>query len=134
MAPLLDQALTILTADGWSLMRAPDGGGLITTMAGELDWSVLVIADDEAGVLSCYSVLGESIPVTRRTSVMERLTRENYGQDLVTFEIDLDDGEVRCRSALALGRSGSRDVAAEALRAVVGRNVAAAEEIFPQLL
>lgn len=128
---LLEQAHAILTADGWSLLPSPDGAALVTTVAGDAPWMVIVAADDDAGVLTCYSVLPDPVEPARRGEVMEVLTRANYGSDTVTYEIDLDDGEVRCRSGIALG-AGAR-ITAELLRPLVGHNVAAAEQMFARL-
>lgn len=47
-----------------------------------------------------YSALPWTIAPDRRTAMMEFVTRANFGQPLVSFELDLDDGEVRCRSGI----------------------------------
>lgn len=47
-----------------------------------------------------YSALPWTIPSERRPAMMEFVTRANFGQPLVSFEFDLDDGEVRCRSGI----------------------------------
>lgn len=64
------------------------------------EWGCLAIADDESEQLMFYSVWPDPVPEARRGDVMEFLTRANYGLPVGNFELDLNDGEVRIKTAI----------------------------------
>lgn len=131
MTALLNSLREILEADGFKLAEVKEPAGLITTIvASERSWPLVAMADDEERVLLCYSVLPGRIAPEGRVAAAEALTRLNYDLLTGTFELDLDDGEVRVRTSLALGDS---EPGPGLLRALVGRNVALAERHFPEL-
>lgn len=64
------------------------------------EWGCLAIGDDQSEQLMFYSVWSERVPEARRRDVMEFVTRANYGLPVGNFEMDLDDGEVRVKTAI----------------------------------
>lgn len=49
-----------------------------------------------------YVLAPESVPPEKRVAVMAFITRANYGMRIGNFEMDLDDGEVRYKTAIDL--------------------------------
>ena len=68
------------------------------------------------------------MPVERRLEVSHFLTRANYGLSAATFELDFEDGEVRCKTVLHLD-GGEIDVTA--LKKLVRTNGLAMETYLP---
>ena len=66
-------------------------------------WLMYVQTAEEPSVLVVYSVLPAVVPPERRTPLSEFLTRANYGLSLGNFEMDVADGEIRAKVALAVG-------------------------------
>jgi hypothetical protein len=102
MQPEMRQTLAeLLGADGWVLRELPGSEGLATTVKTEANsWSMMLLGADDERVISCYSLLPSVVPEAGRAAVAEGLTRLNYGLLVGAFELDLDDGEVRCRTSI----------------------------------
>ena len=64
------------------------------------EWGCLAVAIEEADQVMFYSVRLQPVPEERRPAAMEFITRANYGMHVGNFEIDLDDGEVRFKTAM----------------------------------
>jgi hypothetical protein len=133
MQPEMRQTLAeLLGADGWVLRELPGSEGLATTVKTEANsWSMMLLGADDERVISCYSLLPSVVPEAGRAAVAEGLTRLNYGLLVGAFELDLDDGEVRCRTSIDFVDEA---VNPSLLRALVGRNVAMAERYFPTII
>lgn len=63
-------------------------------------WRCIAAAFKEQEQVTFYAVLDTQVPFERRRLVGEYLTRANYGLRLGNFEMDFDDGEVRCRAGI----------------------------------
>lgn len=50
-----------------------------------------------------YSLCPERVPADRRSAVMDYITRVNFNLLVGNFELDAEDGEVRCRTSIELG-------------------------------
>lgn len=103
MGRILEQIKTFLEdefdADG--LEPADEGAIVFRYMDDdEREWGCLAIGDDESEQLMFYSVWPEPVPEARRRDVMEFVTRANDGLPVGNFELDLDDGEVRIKTAI----------------------------------
>ena len=68
------------------------------------------------------------MPAERRPEVSHFLTRANYGLSAATFELDFDDGEVRCKTVLHLDRG---EIDATTLKRFVRTNGLARETYLP---
>ena len=64
------------------------------------EWGCMAIAEEDAEQLMFYSVMLEPASKKRRDEVMRFVTRANYGMQVGNFELDLDDGEVRFKTAI----------------------------------
>jgi hypothetical protein len=78
--------------DGW--VAAPGHGS-------NGAWLLIGQAYDALDAAVIYGVVPERVPADRRAAVAELVTRINYGLILGSFELDLDDGEVRFKASLA---------------------------------
>lgn len=97
---------------------------LVSELSGPLgSWLMYVHVVEEAALLVVYSVLPAVVPPGRREAVAEFVTRANYGLSLGNLELDLDDGELRAKVALAVGRQPPDDALVERLIRVSGRLV-----------
>ena len=68
--------------------------------SGEWDLRIYVL-EDTRRVLA-LSVLPLNVPEERRGAMCETLNRANFGLVVGNFELDMDSGEVRCRTAVDL--------------------------------
>ena len=85
------------------------------------EWGCLAVAIEEADQVMFYSVRLTPVPVERREAVMLFITRANYGMHVGNFEMDLDDGEVRFKTAMDVEDS---DISATMCRNLVEVNLA----------
>ncbi len=105
MAPeLLPQVRAFLAESGWTAQPF-EGRAHVLAFAfqGSTDtWSCFVQVDEALRQCIVYALLPFRISAARRDAVMALVTRINYGLRLGNFELDLADGEVRYKTALAL--------------------------------
>ncbi len=87
-----------------------------------------VVAVSSANQLVVYSVHPEPIPEERRDAVAELATRANAALTVGNLEIELDAGQVRFRTGLAVG---SAPVTEEMIERVIFDNAATALAYFP---
>lgn len=140
MAALQELVLGWFEDDGWSLTPSDDGHTWVTTVEGDHGrWMTLIQVFEELGVFAFYSILPVSPPGPRIPAVVEYATRANAGLVTGNFEVDVDRGEVRYKTAIDLS-----DVPGDALadgtvvRALVSdlayTNAATADRYLPGLL
>lgn len=140
-APPLDEvALAWFAEDGWTLTPSEDGHTWLTTVEGEHGrWAVLVQVFADRGVFACYSLVPVSPPSSRQAEVLEYVTRANAGLVTGNFEVDVDGGEVRYKTAVDLSDVPDDDLASGAvIRSLVAdltyTNVATTDRYLPGLL
>jgi hypothetical protein len=63
-------------------------------------WSWLAHSHNDGEFLSMLSTVPQNVPARKRAAAMEYLTRANYQMTTGTFEMDLSDGQVNCRTAV----------------------------------
>ena len=99
MADLHAAVTGYLTKRGWPL---EDRGHLVVTpvLGRSGRWSAFFEIRDADQQLIVYSVVPVTVPPERRTDVALYLTRANFGLVIGSFEMDLDDGEVRFRTSV----------------------------------
>jgi hypothetical protein len=140
VAALQELVLGWFEDDGWSLTPSDDGHTWVTTVEGDHGrWMTLIQVFEELGVFAFYSILPVSPPGPRIPAVVEYATRANAGLVTGNFEVDVDRGEVRYKTAIDLS-----DVPGDALadgtvvRALVSdlayTNAATADRYLPGLL
>ena len=128
MSVLSEAVVSFLRAQGWPV--DDDGAGMVRTLVRTDDqvFPCAVVVVDSVGQLVVYSVHPDTVPVDRRAAVAELATRTNANLTVGTLEIDLDAGQVRFRTGLAVGGSPVTD---EMIERVVFDNAASAVAYFP---
>lgn len=117
MGSLLDRVVAVLQSLEWRVDLDDDhpGGMLLDPTDGDAPWPLVAEVDDESRQIAFYSLLPDEVAEERRDAVAAVLTHANYGLAVGSFEIDLADGDVRCRTSLALGRAELDDAQLSAL-------------------
>ena len=79
-----------------------DGDGDLTFIAlcGPVSVRMVISATDSAIIVRAYIPL--FVPVPRRAAICEALSRANWQLRLARFEMDPEDGELRCRADMPL--------------------------------
>lgn len=140
MASLQEAVLGWFEDDGWTLTPSEDGHTWITTVEGDHGrWMTLIQVFEDRSVFAFYSLLPVSPPGSRIPAVVEYATRANAGLVTGNFEVDVDSGEVRYKTAIDL--SDVPDAAlgdGTVVRALVSdltyTNAATADRYLPGLL
>jgi hypothetical protein len=86
--------------------------------------------DEETGVLAFYSLCPVEVPPERMAAALELVARFNHGHLLGNLELDVDTGELRCKTSI--------DVEGETLTPglvahVVYANVATLDRALPAI-
>lgn len=120
--PMLAVAAEVLEEHGWDYDELDDDSALGWRMSGpDGGWSSFALAREDEGRFAVYSVLDEPIPAQLRADAAELVARANWGLPVGNWELDMDDGSVRCKTSI--------DVAADRLSLglaarVIERNLA----------
>lgn len=120
--PMLEMAAEVLDEHGWDYEELADDTALGWRMSGpDGTWSSFAAAREEEGRFAVYSVLDEAIPAQLRADAAELVARANWGLPVGNWELDMDDGTVRCKTSI--------DIADDRLslglaRRVIERNLA----------
>jgi len=126
---LLESLKVAFIENGWPFSEVLGADALVSELSGPLGtWKFYAQIVEEQELLLLYSVCPLRVPAERRLEVSHFLTRANYGLSAATFELDFDDGEVRCKTVLPLD-VGEIDVTA--LKKLVRTNGLAMETYLP---
>jgi hypothetical protein len=103
-APLLRRFADLLVAQGLEVTEHDDAHAVrIEHEGADAAWGCIIQAWEDDGVLVCYSVLPLRPTTETMAETAELLHRVNVGLLVGNFEIDLDDGETRCKTSVGLG-------------------------------
>lgn len=94
-------------------------------------WAWYVRVDPEDRVVAVFSVFPWDAAPERRAAACECLTRINSGLALATFELDLADGEILCRTAVSARGAALSPALVEGL---IEGNLQAMDVYFPALV
>lgn len=87
--------------DDWTFERIEGECMLSMGFAGQNgNWRCLASVNEELRQFGFFSVLDVRVPLERRSTAAEYLTRANYGLTLGNFELDFEDGEVRVKVSI----------------------------------
>lgn len=116
--------------NGWPFSEVIGANVLVSDLSGPLGtWKFYAQVVEEQQLILLYSICPVRAPEERRSHVADFLTRVNYGLSAATFELDFDDGEVRCKTVLQL----EPDLDAGQLKRSVRANGLAMETYLPAL-
>ena len=100
MPELLDAAQALLQTDVWRFERDTDEQAMALVVEGPPRYALVVAADDEDQLITVFAVSAEPVPEAHRDEALRVLNRANHGLEVVSFEMDEDDGEVRARATV----------------------------------
>lgn len=127
MAGLTDAVVSFLTEIGWP--HEVDGTMVRTVVrTDDQAFPCAVVVVEDLGQLVVYCVHPERAVEDRRGAVAELATRANARLTVGNLEIDLDEGQVRFRTGLAVGDSAVTD---DMVKRVIYDNAASAVAYFP---
>lgn len=90
-----------LRGSGLELSEHPEHGAVSFGHRGDHgSWEVFCRARDPHSQIAVYSLHPRAVEPTHRTTMMELITRANFGLIIDNFELDLDDGELRFKTSL----------------------------------
>ena len=129
-APALESLKRAFAENGWPFSEVAGSNVLVSDLSGPLGtWRFYAQVVEEQRLLLLYSICPVRAPEERRSEVSHFLTRVNYGLSAATFELDFDDGEVRCKTVLQLDPEPD----AAALKRSVRANGLAMETYLPAI-
>lgn len=140
MASLQEAVLGWFAEDGWTLTPAEGGSTWASTVEGDHGrWMTLLQVVDDRSVFVFYSLLPVSPAGARIPDVVEYATRANFGMITGNFEVDVDTGDVRYKTAIDLSEVAPDDLASgTVVRSLVAdltyTNVSTADRYLPGLL
>ncbi len=101
MGKLMDTVQALLTSDEWHFEKVEGKDIVRCAVKGDnASFKVNFRANEESLRLMVYCVTPNAIPEDKRGIVAEYITRANYGLSLGNLEMDMNDGEVRCKAAV----------------------------------
>jgi hypothetical protein len=128
--PALESLKRAFAENGWPFSEVAGANVLVSDLSGPLGtWRFYAQVVEEQRLLLLYSICPVRAPEERRSEVSHFLTRVNYGLSAATFELDFDDGEVRCKTVLQLDPEPD----AVALKRSVRANGLAMETYLPAI-
>jgi hypothetical protein len=120
--PMLEIAAEVLDEHGWDYEELDDDTALGWRMSGpDGTWSAFALAREGEGRFAVYSVLDDAIPGQLRADAAELVARANWGLPVGNWELDMDDGTVRCKTSIDIGDDR---LSLGLARRVIARNLA----------
>jgi hypothetical protein len=106
MAPLYPVLEAVVAEADWEIDRRPDRGLLVFPVTGDHgEWTTAAQAREDARQAFVYSIAREHVPEAARAEAATLIARLNWGLSLGTFELDLDDGQIRLRTSIDVGEA-----------------------------
>ncbi len=93
-------------------------------------FSAIAIADDQRRSFEFYTVCPLTVPEEKRPMIAELIARINWNLLLGSFDLDMDDGEIRFRTSIKLGKD---QLSEEILLHTIFSNVVSMDLKFPGL-
>ncbi len=132
MPNILDTLTQFFEEDGWNFAPGEEATVLCLDFQGQSgSWTCRVQAREEQQQLVFYSICPHKMPEDKAIDVMEFLTRANYGLIIGNFELNLIDGEIRCKTSLDVEDA---ELTTPLIRHMVYANVLAMDQYLPGIL
>ena len=132
MATVYHHLVQWFESEGWPLDRHDDESWFRSAFAGTSATIGLVgQVREDLEIALLYSVPPVRVPEERRVEVAKFLTRANYGLLIGNFELDMDDGEVRYKTAIDVENS---ELTPALIAGLVRANCATTDRYFPGLV
>lgn len=106
MSSMYDTLKTYFTKAGFEIIEDPTNHAIGMNYKGENGtWGCIARAREEYNQFVYYSLYPVPIPQERQLAMMVFLTLVNFGMIVGNFEMDVNDGEVRFKSSIDVGRA-----------------------------
>ena len=93
--------LEFLDQEGWPYEELKTHGAFRVQIDGNTGrWPCIAVKNEAEDQLVVYGVCPFPVIAERRIAMAELLTRANFGLPTGSFELDLDDGELRFRTSI----------------------------------
>ena len=100
---ILATIIAYFTKDDWTFTKLQGESVLQMAYQGENGlWNCYAQARESQEQFIFYSIYPELVPVDKRLTVAELLTRINYGLVIGNFEMDFNDGEIRYKTSIGV--------------------------------
>ena len=128
----LDVIIRFFQEDQWNFQKLENKPVVRAGYRGEHGtWVCYARVNAEAQQFIFHSLMGLNIPPQYRIAVAEYLTRVNHVLTIGAFDMDLDTGDVRFRTAIELC---SCSLTVEQVRSMAYTNVRAMDHYFPGVM
>ena len=132
MGTVYARLISWFDAEGWPLDRHDDESWFRSAFAGtSATIGIVAQVREDLEIALLYSVPPLRVPEDRRVEVAQYLTRANYGLLIGNFELDMDDGEVRYKTAIDVENAELSDAL---IAGMVRANCATTDRYFPGLV
>jgi len=119
--PMLAVIEEVLADRQWHYTEIEDDTGFQWRVQGpDGAWSVYALARGEERRFAVYSILDVTVPHERRTEAAELVARANHGLPVGNWELDMDDGGLRYKTAIDVVGGG---LSLAAARRLIERNL-----------
>jgi hypothetical protein len=116
MSPLFDAVVRFFEQSGWKHQRLGQLTALRSRFRGaSTEWDFVAHTREEESFILFYSIAPVKVPVARRAAAAEFVARANWGLSIGNFELDMDDGEVRFKTAVDVEGTPVEDPLLQAL-------------------
>jgi hypothetical protein len=132
MGKILESIRKFFRDDDWPFTVMEGKPILRTGFSGKNGkWTCFAQARENQQQFIFYSVFPNPAPEDRRPAAMEFITRANYGLVIGNFEMDIHDGDIRCKTSIDVEGGELNHVL---IRQVVYSNVMTMNKYLPGLM
>jgi len=90
----------------WTWDEDEDADGLVLAVisgTGDDDWRWYIQVRDEHHQLALFTILASPVPLDRRPEMSQMVVTASFGLTVGSFELDLDEGQLRFRTSIGFG-------------------------------
>ena len=106
----------------------------IRTKGKNAEHSMYIFINEESFTIQVYAYLSSIIYENKRTAIAEYLTRANDNLPIGNFEFDIDSGEVRHKTSIAIGEKNIGFLTDEILDSLIWTNSDNMDFYYPGIM
>jgi Uncharacterized conserved protein len=103
--PIRQRVLKYLTDNDWSSIQQGEHSINVRVRCTNAVFPIYIYTFEESRIIQVYSYLEASIPENKRSAVSDFCTRVNYDLLIGNLEFNLDEGDVKYKTSIALGEN-----------------------------
>jgi hypothetical protein len=129
---IFEQIAKFFTQDGWQYTKMKGESVLHLMFSGEnAQWNCYAKAREKQQQMVFYSICPVKAPENKRLAMAELITKANFETIVGNFEMDFNDGEIRCKTSIHV--EGDR-LSFALIKNLVYANVSMMDEYLPLFL